>query len=971
MADYKSTLNITQTSFPMKANLPQTEPARLPFWEGLGFYGRTFEKPGAPKYVLHDGPPFANGDIHMGHALNKVLKDIIVKYQALRGHDTPYVPGWDCHGMPIEHKVVEQLGPKAKTMSKVEIRAECRKYAEKYQVRQLEEFKRLGVFGDFKNPYKTMDPAYELSLVRALTTLVKEGYVSRRLRPIHWCPVCKSALAEAEVEYADHESLAVTVAFPVKKLPDGLFPNTPRQNLSFLIWTTTPWTLPANLGISVHPDFEYVTLQVAGSPLEPAQPSHGPRLGASAQVGNAYYIVAKVLLPQVAAMCGWKSTDFKILDEVRGEALDRSVARHPFLDQDSLVMVGTHVTADAGTGLVHTAPGHGREDYEIGLKYNLPVYSPVDEAGRYDGRVKEYEGMTVWDANPKIVEKLKGLGRLLSLQTLKHSYPHCWRSKNPIIFRATAQWFIELDHKDLRKKCLAEIDQIARTQGWIPSWGKDRIRNMVEGRSDWCISRQRAWVVPITLFYCDKCHKVVDDTKVLESIVEFVEKNGIDGWFREGTFGWLKDYKCSNCGLDGFNKEEDILDVWFESGSSHFAVIDQRDELKNSRFTLYLEGSDQHRGWFQHALWTGVALKGRAPFNGVLTHGWVLDAEGKAMHKSAGNVIDPNDMVKKYGADVLRLWVSSEDYTEDVSIGEDRLNRMSEAYRRIRNTFRFILGNLSDFDPSLHSVLENDMTSLDRWAWMEARKTLASVSEAYDQYQFTRVFHQVDHFFSVDLSAGYFDILKDRLYTFETGSPARRAAQTVLYDILKHFVVAVAPILSFTAEEVWQSLPEKFREGGEKSVFNARWQAVKAALDPAFEQEWEWLLAVKRAVSKSLEGLRQDKAIGSSLEGEVDLYVGNEKVKAALQKHSDHLRYYFLVSKVDLKGGDAPAGALESEDAGLQVKTMARKSTGQKCARCWNYYPPEQMDKTYPDICHRCGPVVIKHPAFAKTETAP
>lgn len=934
MADYKSTLNITQTSFPMKANLPQTEPERMKLWDQWGFYKRTFARPGAPKYVLHDGPPFANGDIHMGHALNKVLKDIIVKYQALRGQDTPYVPGWDCHGMPIEHKVVEQLGPKAKALSKVEIRKECRNYAAKFLDRQRDEFKRLGVFGDFENPYMTMSPAYELSLVRALTRMISEGYVSRRLRPIHWCPVCKSALAEAEVEYADHESLAVTVAFPVKRLPEGVFSQTPLKNLSFLIWTTTPWTLPANLGISVHPDFEYVSLQV----------------------GDAYYIVAKVLLPQVAAMCGWKAADFKIIEGARGEALDKALGRHPFIDRDSLVMVGTHVTADAGTGLVHTAPGHGREDYEIGLKYGLEVYSPVDEEGKYDARVKEYEGQSVWDANARIVEKLKGQGRLLSLQTIQHSYPHCWRSKNPILFRATAQWFIELDHKDLRQKCLAEIEKVQ----WIPAWGKDRIRNMVEGRIDWCISRQRSWGVPITAVYCKACGKVEGDPQILEAIVALVQKEGIDGWFNHRAQDVMpRGFKCS-CGSTEFTKEEDILDVWFESGSSHFAVIDQRKELEGASYVLYLEGGDQHRGWFQHALWTGVALKGKAPFSGVLTHGWVLDAEGKAMHKSAGNVIDPLEMVKKYGADVLRLWVSSEDYTEDVAISEEMLLRMSEAYRRIRNTFRFILGNLPDFDPAQNRVAEKDLTPLDRWAWMEARKTLSTLAEAYDQYQFTKVFHQVDHFFSVALSAGYFDILKDRLYTFEKDSRARRAAQTVLYDILKHFAVAVAPILSFTAEEIWQGLPAPFREKGEKSVFDARWTAVSSEVEPVFEQEWEWILAVKKAVSKALEGLRQAKTLGSSLEGEVDLYMGNEKVKSALRKHLDHLRYYFLVSRVELKEGEAPEGALQAEDGGLQLKTVARKSSGQKCARCWNYYAPEQMDGTYPDLCHRCGPIVKK-----------
>jgi isoleucyl-tRNA synthetase len=895
----------------------------------------------------------------MGHALNKVLKDIIVKYRALKGFDTPYVPGWDCHGMPIEHKVMEKLGSKAKTMTKVEIRNECRQYAQKFLDRQKDEFKRLGIFGDFDHPYMTMDPAYELSLVKALTQLLSDGYISRRLRPIHWCPFCKTALAEAEVEYADHESLSVTVAFPAKQLPEGVFPKTPRTNLSFLIWTTTPWTLPANLGISVHPDFDYVTVQK----------------------GDNIYILAKVLLPQVAGVCGWKDGEYQVLEEEKGQKLDRALARHPFLDQDSLVMVGTHVTADTGTGLVHTAPGHGREDYEIGLHYNLPVYSPVDESGRYDARVPEFQGQTVWEANPKIVEKLQGLGRLLSVQKIKHSYPHCWRSKNLIIFRATAQWFVELDHKDLRKKCLAAIAEIGKANGWIPGWGQDRIRNMVEGRMDWCISRQRAWGVPIAVVYCKVCGVPVSDAKVLEATVNLVQKEGIDGWFQHQAADVLPaGYKCS-CGSTEFVKEEDILDVWFESGSSHFAVMDQRPELKaaiskKDAKVLYLEGGDQHRGWFQHALWTGMALKGKAPFTEVLTHGWVLDANGKAMHKSLGNVIDPQDMIKKYGADVLRLWVSSEDYTEDVSISEEMLNRMSEAYRRIRNTFRFILGNLSDFDPAQHRVPENDFTPLDRWAFLEAHETLTVVTQAYEHYQFTKVFHQVDEFFSNGLSAGYFDILKDRLYTFATNSKERRAAQTVLSDILKNFVVVVAPILSFTAEEIWQALPEAFKRNEGKSVFEAKWPSLdektEAALAQqgwetveAIAQEWQTIFAVKVAVLKSLEGLRQAKTIGSSLEGEVDLYVSNDKVRQTLQKHAENLRYYFLVSQVSLKEGAAPADAVEGEDKNLGVKTVSRKSEGQKCARCWNYYPANQMDKILTDLCHRCAPVVKTHPAMA------
>jgi len=932
MADYKSTVNITQTSFPMKANLPQTEPERQKLWEQLGFYQRTFQKEGAEKFVLHDGPPFANGDIHMGTALNKVLKDIIVKYRGLRGYDAPYVPGWDCHGMPIEHKVMEQLGSKARTMTKVEIRGECRKYAEKFLNRQRDEFKRLGVTGNFENPYLTMNPAYELQIVKSFNQMLLEGYVTRRLRPIHWCPVCRTALAEAEVEYADHESLSITVAFPVKELSPDLFPNTPRNGLSFLIWTTTPWTLPANLGISVHPDFEYV----------------------SVQVGEAYYIVAKTLLPSVADSCGWK--DYKVIDEVRGQLLDRAKATHPFLDRESLVMVGTHVTADAGTGLVHTAPGHGREDYEIGLKYGLPVYSPVNEAGKYDVRVKEYEGMSVWDANPKIVEKLKGMGRLLSVQTIHHSYPHCWRSKNPIIFRATAQWFIELDHKDLRKRCLAEIDRVQ----WIPSWGRDRIYNMVEGRMDWCISRQRSWGVPITAIYCKTCGEVVTEPKVIESVVALIKTEGLDGWFQHEAKDVLpKDFKCS-CGSTEFVKEEDILDVWFESGVSHMAVLDVRPELTWPA-DLYLEGGDQHRGWFQHALWTGVALKGKAPFKAVLTHGWVLDAQGKAMHKSAGNVIDPMDLVKKYGADVLRLWVSSENYTEDVSVGEEMLTRMSEAYRRIRNTFRFMIANLSDFDPTKHKIKDKNLFPIDKNFKMRSSILLKRIQDSYDEYGFTTVFHYVDSFFAASLSALYFDIIKDILYTYAADSPERRSAQTVLHEILTSYVVIIAPILSFTMEEIWQSLPW---ESSSKSIFMNKWPSISEINDGEFLRKFDDVFLFRFLVTKELEKMRESKTIGSSSEAEVIIY--HEGVLAinllnSLKEHSGNLATYFKVAKVELIEGAIPADALRFEASGMQgfaIKTQ--RTNGQKCARCWNYYPTLGAVPAYSDLCHRCGPIVQK-----------
>ena len=943
MADYKPTLNITQTAFPMKANLPQTEPARVDFWEKLQLPQRLSERRrGAPKWILHDGPPFANGDIHMGTALNKILKDIIVKFRSLKGFDAPYVPGWDCHGMPIEHKVVEQLGEAAKTIGKIELRKKCRNYALKFMERQKKEFLRLGVQGDFDHPYLTLSARYENSIVDSFHKLLGDGYITRGERPILWCPVCKSALAEAEVEYADHESLSVTVAFPVKTWPAGVFQGVSREKMSVLIWTTTPWTLPANLGISVHPDFTYVAVRV----------------------GDQTFVLAKDLLNATSASAGW--TDPEVLGECRGSELDRAVCRHPFLDQDSLVMVGAHVTADAGTGCVHTAPGHGREDYEIGLRYNLPVYSPVDEAGKYDAGFPEFQGVSVWDANAMIVEKLKGLGRLVAVEKIKHSYPHCWRSKNPVIFRATSQWFIQLDHRDLRKKALAEIDGKVE---WIPGWGKDRIRNMVAGRVDWCISRQRSWGVPITALYCGPCGKVVVDEAVSRNVRALVQAEGIDGWFNHTAEDVLPaGTKCS-CGSTSFKKEEDILDVWFESGVSHKAVLEDpaHPELVWPA-NLYLEGSDQHRGWFQHALWTGVALEGRAPFKQVLTHGWVLDAQGKAMHKSAGNAIDPMDLMKDYGADILRLWVASEDYTQDVGIGPELLNRMSEAYRRVRNTFRFLLGNLADFDPKKHSVPDAALLPLDRWAGLELRAFLGQLDEAYGRYEFTKVFHELDNFCASTLSSRYFDILKDRLYTHGSDSTTRRSAQTVLFGILKSLTTAVAPILSFTAEEIWQSLPAAQRDGD--SVFLSDWPVVPplTEADKKDRADWEQVFVVREEVTRALEPLRRDKSIGSSLEAEVTLFLEAPTLRSLLDRHLADLRYYFLVSRVTLRDQAAPAGTPKAEKVpGLSL--LADKfAAGTKCARCWNYYEPTEMDPANSELCVRCAPVVK---AFGPPGVAP
>jgi isoleucyl-tRNA synthetase len=865
----------------------------------------------------------------MGHLLNKVLKDIIVKYKGLAGFDAPYVPGWDCHGMPIEHRVVGDLGERAKTMSKVDIRSACREYALKFVDRQRGQFKRLGVTGDWGNPYLTMSPEYEAKIVEAFHIMLKQGHVTRGKRPILWCPACRTALAEAEVEYADHESTSVTVAFPVKTLPEGVLPRTPRERLSVLIWTTTPWTLPANLGISLHPDFLYV----------------------SVKVGDDHYLLAKDLLNSTATLCGWK--DPQVVEEVAGRDLDRSVCRHAFLERDSLVMVGGHVTADAGTGCVHTAPGHGREDYEIGLKYGLEVYSPVDEAGRFDERVPEWEGMNVFDANAKVVERLRTVGRLLAVETLKHSYPHCWRSKNPVIFRATTQWFIDIDHQDLRRRTLEAIRDVK----WIPAWGQERITNMVSGRADWCISRQRSWGVPIAAFTCKRCHAVLVDDAVNARIASLVRAEGIDGWFKKDVADIVPSGTRCRCGSDSFHKEEDIIDVWFESGVSHMAVLETRPDQRRPA-DLYLEGSDQHRGWFQSALWTSMAARGEAPYHQVLTHGFMLDAKGHAMHKSAGNVIDPLEMAGKWGADVLRLWVAAQDYKEDVRIGPEMVERMSEAYRRVRNTFRFLLGNLSDFDPAKDSVRDTDLLSLDRWALHETDAWRRAVTQAYDEYDFTRVFHATDAFCAVTLSARYFDILKDRLYTARAASRERRSAQTALSRILRDLAVGVAPILSFTAEEVWQSLPPSFRR--EPSVFLADWPQGTTEPSPEELREldaWNRVFDVKEDVSKALEGLRRDKVIGSSLQAEVDLYVGSETLRMLLEECREDLPYLFLVSKVTLKDGPQPAEAFVGEKVkGLFV--AARKTEGLKCARCWNHYPALGSVPEYPDLCHRCGPIV-------------
>jgi isoleucyl-tRNA synthetase len=937
--DYKSTLNITHTDFPMKANLFQSELDRLKFWDEIGLYQKIREKnKGKVKYILHDGPPFANGDIHMGTALNKTLKDIIVKFMSLKGWDAPFVPGWDCHGMPIEHKIVEQLGDHIHQLSKVEIRQRCREYALNYVNRHIQQFKRLGVFGNFDNPYLTLSLDYESKIVEAFHDMLNQGFITRGVKPILWCTVCHSALAEAEVEYASHESTAITVAFQVKKVPPNSLKKTPLEFLKILIWTTTPWTLPANLGICLNPKFVYVTVKV----------------------NSNIYIVAKSLLNSVAQTCQW--SDYQILEEITGSEMEYAVCRHPFLEKDVLVMVGDHVTADTGTGCVHTAPGHGREDFEAGLKYHLPIYSPVTENGVYDSTVEKYHGLSIWEANEKIIEQLRLTGNLLFKDKLVHSYPHCWRCKNPVIFRSTTQWFIQIEKHELRNRCLEAIRQVQ----WHPTWGQERISNMVQGRSDWCISRQRTWGVPITIIYCQTCEQPVIDKQLTENILTLIKNRGVDAWFDIESKDLLPLNYVHTCGGTQFKKENDILDVWFESGISHLAVLKMRSELQWPA-DLYLEGGDQYRGWFQSSLWIAVALMGQAPYHSVLTHGWVLDAHGRAMHKSAGNVINPMEIVEKFGADILRLWVSAQDYTEDVSFGYEMLERISEAYRRIRNTFRFMMGNLYDFEPVHHEIKdENQLEALDQWALLEMGQLLLRITEYYEAWNFTKIFHEIEFFCAVQLSARYFDILKDRLYTFEKDSLSRRSAQTALYRILKTLVIIIAPILSFTAEEIWGKLPESFKMA--PSVFLTNWpstDSMELLSHVVVKDEWENLFLLKEEISKSIEHLRKDKIIGSSLQAEVFIFCKEDQWNQLLEKHFQNLSSYFLVSQVTLSREVPPADDVKSTLI-PKISLRVRKTEHQKCARCWNYFSSVGTNLDFSDLCDRCIPIVQKHSRLEK-----
>ncbi|MCL2669758.1 MAG: isoleucine--tRNA ligase [Syntrophaceae bacterium] len=924
--DYKETLNLPKTDFPMKANLALREPEMLARWEAMRIYDRIrLDAKGRTPYILHDGPPYANGSIHLGTALNKIIKDILVKAKNMAGHDSVYVPGWDCHGLPIEHRVDKELGDKKAAISQNEKRRSCRIYAEKYLDIQREQFKRLGVFGDWEHPYLTMTYDYEAATVEEFGKLYLNGSVYKGKKPVYWCASCKTALAEAEVEYRDHRAPSIYVKFLFISDVSERVPKLAGERVSVAIWTTTPWTIPANLAVALHEEFLYAAVKIQGEVL----------------------IVARELLDRCLDAFGIANEPYEIVAEFHGAALEGLKCRHPLAERESLLLLAPFVTLDAGTGCVHIAPGHGQEDYETGMKHGLDNYAPVDDDGCFTKDVKDFAGRFVFAANDAIIAKLKETGALLGQAELQHTYPHCWRCKQPIIFRSTEQWFISMEKNNLRKKALQAIDGVT----WIPAWGRDRIRGMVENRPDWCISRQRLWGVPITMFYCKACESELMTQEILGHVVGLVRERGADVWFDQNPGDLIPaGTRCPKCGAEDFEKETDILDVWFDSGVSHAAVLEQRDGLV-SPCDMYLEGNDQHRGWFHSSLLESVGTRGRAPYRNVLTHGFVVDGEGKKMSKSLGNVIESQTIIDQYGAEILRLWVAAEDYTEDIRVSEEILKRLVEAYRRIRNTSRFILGNLYDFDPAKDALPYAERLEMDHWILHRLQEVIRRVREAYEQYQFHMVYYTIYNFCTVDLSSLYLDVLKDRLYTSQAGSLARRSAQATMWEILTAMAQLLAPILTFTAEEVWQAMPATLDKA--ESVHLAQFPEVDAArVQPELAEKWKTLIALKSEAAKAIETARQSKVVGHSLDADVTL-AAPEQLRSLLETHREDLRALLIVSAVRIVDGPlASAPYLSSEIPGLAV--AVERAPGEKCHRCWIYSETTGKNPTHPTLCQRC-----------------
>jgi len=937
--DYKSTLNLPQTDFPMKADLPKREPIFLKEWEAKGIYRLIRENSkGRPKYILHDGPPYANGDIHIGHALNKTLKDIVVKYKTMQGFDSPYIPGWDCHGLPIEHQLFKDLKINKSQIPQLEFRKKAYDYAMKYVGSQREQFKRLGVFGDWDNPYLTLSHEYEEAIVVAFGELFKKGYIRRGLKPVNWCFKCETALAEAEVEYDDHLSPSVLVKFKIQG-------NNNFQDSYLLIWTTTPWTLIANVAVAVHPGMTYSYIKT--------------------ERGNL--IIAGSLLEKV--LFSASIVTYELIRELSGRELEGLVYEHPFDLRKGRVVLADYVSRDEGTGLVHTAPGHGNEDYQTGLKYNLDIIMPVDARGRFDSSAGDFAGLNVYDANKVIIDKLYKSGALLVETKISHSYPHCWRCKTPIIFRATKQWFLMIDHNDLRKKVLQAIRDDVR---WIPAGGNQRILAMVELRPDWCLSRQRYWGVPLPALICDECREEFFDARVIDNFARFVAKEGSDVWFTQEVKEFLPvDLICPLCKKGkSFSKGRDILDVWFDSGVSHQAVLKKRNELGGTPCALYLEGSDQHRGWFQSSIIPSLAIDGKPPFSSVLTHGFVVDGEGRKMSKSLGNVISPQEIIKDYGADILRMWVASSDYNEDIRISKEILTRLSEAYRKIRNTARFILSNLYDYNPDRDKVAYEDLRRIDKWILYKLQEVINNVTDAYGReanpgFEFYKAYQKIYDFCNVYLSMHYLDMLKGRFYTYRADSQDRRSAQNVIYEILHVLVRMMAPILVFTAEEIWQGMPRREIEQSIKSVHLLKFpevnplfaqQEIKSAGKQNIGEELSLVIGLIPEVAKALEDKRSKGLIGSSFEAQIILLTKSEIRYKYLGGLEAELSEIFKVSQAKIKKDDTSIDLSQGFKSLScpEVVIVVERATGCKCARCWNYNDSVGRSSLHPLLCTRC-----------------
>ena len=939
MADYKDTLNLPNTDFPMRGNLAQREPEFLKAWEKMDLYGKIREisqQQNRPAFILHDGPPYANGDIHIGHAVNKVLKDIIVKSKTLSGFDAPYIPGWDCHGLPIELMVEKKVGKAGVKVTASEFREACREYAGKQVDGQREDFKRLGVMGEWARPYLTMDYKFEADIVRSLGKIIENGHLHKGSKPVHWCVDCGSSLAEAEVEYEDKTSPAIDVRFEILN-EEALMARCSKVEgaeghgaISIVIWTTTPWTLPANQAVAVNADFEYAVVQCDGVG------THVPER----------LIIAQDLLG--ATMARYDVEDYRVVAYCTGADLEDLKVMHPFYEREVPIIVGGHVTLDAGTGAVHTAPGHGQEDYVVGLKYHLKVDNPVGTDGKFLEGTPLFEGQHVFKANASVLEVLKAKNKLVHEENIRHSYPHCWRHKSPIIFRATPQWFISMEQNNLRKDCLNAIKETK----WMPGWGEARITGMVQNSPDWCISRQRSWGVPIPLFVEKKTGKLHPKTnELLEKVANDIESKGINAWFESDASVYLGDE------AERYDKAQDILDVWFDSGASHYAVLNQREGLADYPVAdLYLEGSDQHRGWFQSSLKTSMAMFGKPPYKSVLTHGFTVDAKGQKMSKSKGNVVAPQKLIKTLGADILRLWVASTDYSAEMTVSDEIVKRTADAYRRIRNTARFLLSNLNGFDPEKDMLPADQMVSLDKWAVEASRRLQTKIVNTYGTYEFHQIYQQLHNFCAIEMGSFYLDIIKDRQYTTQADSIARRSCQTAIYHIIESLVRWLAPICSFTADELWSFMP------GERnaSVFLNTWYELPEMYSSQAEADnaigfWKQVTEVREAVNKELEALRVSGEIGSGLAAEVSIYCGRE-IYDVLNTLEDELRFVLITSDARLYLASEPPKEAQhytlssNDDIWISVAASAHK----KCVRCWHHREDVGQNKAHPELCGRC-----------------